>query len=178
MAKIREAIEEFKPDPRVVDERGPTRERLRLAAGDIFVNDKGERHFRDTPIERAVTKKIINAPQYTAAQKYYNHWYRAGLSESIGSADLNRIFSADPSNMVGMAKTEAQAFHRQQYRKAVQILGIRQSGVFERVVCHGETFRSVGHSLGWNDGREANAVVIQMVRDAANDLCKDWGITS
>ena len=178
MPKIREAIEDFRPDFRLVDERGPTKERARFAANDIHFDDKHRRYFRDTTIERALTRKVITAGQYTAANKFYLHWYRAGLSENLGSIDLTRIFSSDPGMMVGMAKTESQAFHRQQYRCATQKIGVKGSLVVEAVVCRDKTLEQVGYQLGWQHKMQAIAAATESLREKLDLLCSEWGIDS
>src|SRR3569832_116346 len=104
MAKIRTAIEDFTPDARLVDERGPTPEH----AGKL----------RPRPINLAVAAGRLSREHGIAAEKFYVHWYRAGLAENFGSADLNRVFGGDGAG-AGMARTEAQAFHRQRFRSAV-----------------------------------------------------------
>lgn len=175
MAKIKEAIEEFRPDPKLVDERGPTRQRLKRTGGDVHV-DLGRIYVRDSPIERALTRKVITGAQYTAAGKFYNHWYRAGLSENFGSADLNRVFGGD-GGFAGMAKTENQAFHRQRYRQAVQVIGPLGSQVLTWIICDEKTIEDTGvHLLGWKDEKQARAAATTLLRDRLDSLCKEWGI--
>jgi hypothetical protein len=80
--------------------------------------------LRDSPIERARSRNVISQAQYTAALKYRHHWYRAGLASPLSSVELNRIFATDMTSFSGMARTEAQVFHRQRYREAVQHIGM------------------------------------------------------
>jgi len=178
MPKIREAIDDFHPDIRIMDERGPTKERAKFAGSDIHFDDKHRRYFRDSTLDRALTRDVITAGQYTAGTKFYLHWYRAGLSENLGSLDMNRIFSSDPGMMVGMAKTESQAFHRQQYRCATQKLGAKGSWVVEAVVCRDKTLEQVGYQLGWPHKMQAIAAATESLREKLDLLCSEWGIGS
>lgn len=161
MAKIKQAIEDFVPDARLVDERGPTPE---------FVGK-----MRQSPINVALSRGQISRQQGIAAEKFYNHWYRAGLSENFGSADLNRVFGGEGGG-AGMARTEAQAFHRQRYRQAVTLIGLRGSWVLERVICRETSFEDTGRELGWKNRPQAVACAVQLARDALDTLCSEWGI--
>ena len=161
MAKIKQAIEDFVPDERLVDERGPTAE---------FVGK-----MRQSPINVALSRGQISRQQGIAAEKFYNHWYRAGLSENFGSADLNRVFGGEGGG-AGMARTEAQAFHRQRYRQAVTLIGLRGSWVLERVICRETSFEDTGRELGWKNRPQAVACAVQLARDALDTLCNEWGI--
>lgn len=161
MAKIKQAIEDFVPDARLVDDRGPTPE---------YVHK-----MRQSPINLALSRGQISRQQGIAAEKFYNHWYRAGLSENFGSADLNRVFGGEGGG-AGMARTEAQAFHRQRYRQAVTVIGLRGSWVLERVICRETSFEDTGRELGWHNRPQAVACAVQLARDALDTLCSDWGI--
>ena len=161
MAKIKQAIEDFIPDERLVDERGPTPQHANK--------------LRPSPINLAISKKQISRQQGVAAEKFYNHWYRAGLSENFGSVDLNRVFGGEGGG-AGMARTENQAFHRQRYRQAVQKIGLSGSRVLELVICREKSFEDTGRDMGWNNRPQAVAAAVQLCRDALDILCTEWGI--
>lgn len=160
MAKPKPRIEEFKPDRRLVDERGPTKERVIK--------------LRPSPINLAVARGNINRQQAAAAEKYYSHWYRAGLCERFSTInfDLSGAQHAAPS----MHITEAQSFHRDRYRQAVEKVGIRGSWILERVVCREDPFEQCGRDMGWNNKSQAIAAAIQSIRDALDILVNEWGI--
>src|SRR5205807_588414 len=88
----------------------PTAERMRRAGAHFARGDTGQITMRDSPIERALTGKVITPEQYAAAQKYRHHWYYGGLHDHLASLDLTRIFSADHGSASGMARNENQAF--------------------------------------------------------------------
>ena len=161
MAKVKERIEEFKPDPRLIDERGATQEAISK--------------FRQSPVNVALARGQITRQQGIAAEKYYGHWYRAGLSENFGSVDLNSVFGGDGGGAT-MARSEAQAFHRQRYRQAVEKIGLRGSWVLERVICREMSFEDTGREMGWNNRPQAVASAVQVARDSLDILCAEWGI--
>ena len=174
MTKIRTALEDHHPDPRLLDERGATVHRMRKAERNYDVSDTGKVTLRDSPIERAVARGTITPPQYNAATKFYNHWFRAGLAGSLGSADLNRVFGGD-NNFSGMPRNEAEAFHRQRYRQAIAAVGDDGGKVLVRIICHEQKFEDVGRALGWKNTAQATAAAIEVLRGALNKLAKEWG---
>ena len=130
----------------------PTAERLRRAAGHYTRGDTGKITMRDSPLDRALARNVITPAQYAAGQKYRHHWYHAGLCDPLASLDLDRIFAGDLGSFSGMARTENQVFHRQQYREAVAAIGKIGSHVLESAVCREISLEQVGYSLGWPAG--------------------------
>lgn len=168
-------------DPRIVDERGitPEREAHSDGASEWGRGDRDRetiRTMRDAPLERMHLRGVIGQKQYDALIKYRNHWYRGGLSSPLQSIDLNRVFASDMANFSGMAKSEAQAFHRQQYRAAVLHLGVQVAAIVEHVVCHEQNLESLGVKLGWPAKPQAIAAATERLKVSADDLCKFWGI--
>jgi hypothetical protein len=176
MAKIKEAIEDFRPDVRLVDERGPTNARLRKSEGYEIGNATGAIQVRDAPIERMLARKIITEKQYQGLGKYRIHWFNGGLSPSFGGMDPNHIFASDISNFAGMAKTERQVFHRQQYRAANHVMGLKGTWIVGKIVCEEATAEDAGRLMGWNNRPQAVAAATQQLRDAADNLCHLWGM--
>lgn len=156
----------------------PTPERLAKADGHFTVGDDKQGGkvytFADDVLERALKRKAISPEQFAALDKFRHHWFHAGLLPSIGGVDLNRVFSSDPGSISGMAKSERQVFHRQQYRKAVQVIGLRLSSVVERIACRDEKIDAVGHSLGWSHPLQARAAATEMLVTAADLLGGLW----
>jgi hypothetical protein len=159
---------------------GPTAERLSKTGGHFTIGDdkQGGRIYtvRDTPLDRLFGRNAITGAEFAALQKYRHHWYHAGLDASMGSVDLNRIFSSDPGSMSGMAKTEAQAHHRQQWRTARENLGKRVAVVVDAVVCQERLLDAVGFEMGWRSRPQAIAAATEMIRDAGYRLARLWGI--
>lgn len=157
---------------------GLTPERFRKAEGDYEVGDDRQgAHIvtmRDSPLERARSRGVINPHQYAAGQKYRHHWYHAGLAEPLQSLDLNRVFGGD--GFTGMAKTEQQLFHRQRWREASKEIGKVGSHVLDWVVCRELVPEQVGYSLGWNSRARAYAAAVERMKAALDQLCKLWGI--
>lgn len=159
---------------------GPTPERLAKSQGFYTVGNETQgakiTTMRDAVLERMYARSAISGPEYAALQKYHHHWHCAGLESCIGSADLGRIFSNDPSSLSGMAKTEAQAHHRQQWRAARALLGHRVGIVVDNVVCAGNSLEVAGFSVGWRSKPQAIAASTEMLRDAGYRLARFWGI--
>lgn len=190
-------------------ETGPTRERLSQAQNHYHVGDdkQGGKVYQlcDNPMDRLYSRLTRGAGtkdenalrrEYAALLKYRHHWHSAGLEASVGSVDLNRVFASDASNMSGMAKTERQFNHRDQYRKArIQIekalgaeSGHRAGIVLDNVVCAEFSLEMGGSSVGYGSyykkGRKSYASpyrareeATKLLRAAAAALADHWGFT-
>ncbi len=161
-------------------EYGPTVERLLKSQGNYTVGDDkqgGKIHtMRDQPLDRMFARQAITGSEYAALQKYHHHWHHAGLEMSLMSANLNRIFASDPASLSGMAKTEAQAHHRKQWREARRTLGVRVAGIVDSVVCAGNSLEVAGYNIGWRSKPQAIAAATEMLRDGGYRLSRLWGI--
>ena len=157
------------------DRAEPTPERMQIAGRDYELGDTGQITMRDIPLERAYRSGAITGEQYTAGLKYRHHWYHAGLSDAVGSIDLDRIFASDLSGFSGMAKTEQQVFHRQRYREATKAIGKTGALVLDWVICREVPLEQVGYSLGWGLKSEAVAAATERLRVALDQLDQIWG---
>jgi hypothetical protein len=180
-----------KPNPIYAVATGPTQERIAKAENHYAVGDdkRGNRvyHFHDNPLDRMYSRLTRQAKgasaeaglrrEYIALTKYHHHWRAAGLQESIGGADLNRVFASDPGSMSGMAKTEHQAHHRKQYRDAVEHIGWKPHIVVDNVVCAGTSIEQAGWAIGYNSRTQARDCAEEMLRDSARKLARLWGIS-
>jgi hypothetical protein len=169
-----------KPILRPADEP-MTPERRRHAGPDgIATGDDGmggKRHTFLSPLGRLFARDGIDVKAYNALQKFRVHYHNAGLNPGVGSVDLNRIFASDPSNFSGMAKTERQAFHRQQYRNAVQLLGLIAARVVEYVVCAEFTLEQAGAAVfELNSPFRAREEAAKRLRESGAVLAKLWGM--
>lgn len=167
-------------NPEYAQSIGPTLERLQKSGGFYTVGDDQKGHkihtMRDDPLGRMFARQAIAGSEYAALQKYNHHWYHAGLEMGVGTVDLNRIFSSDPGSLSGMAKTEAQAHHRKQWRDARAALGHRVGIVVDSVVCAGNSLEVAGFGVGWRSKPQAIAAATEMLRDGGYRLAKLWGI--
>lgn len=159
---------------------GPTDERKRHASGFYEINgeDRASQKYtmQDSPLDRMRARDAIPAVEYSALKKYAHHFYHGGLQPSIGSVDLDRIFASDPGSMSGMAKSEGQAHHRKEYRRARSLLGHRPGIVVDNVVCCEQTLEVAGYAIGWTNRPQAVAAATEMLRDAGYRLARYWGI--
>lgn len=131
----------------ILDERGPTPERLQKALGDFVIggDERTKRiyQFRDTPLYRLYSDWLSKdksgeaqeqlGKEYLVLLRYRDHWYYAGLEPHVGSIDLNRVSGSGEPH--GMPKSERQAYHRLVYRQAVRELGINLSRIVEHIAC-------------------------------------------
>ena len=159
----------------IQDKARPTAQRMHHADGAVECGWNGQITMRDAPLERALVRGAINEPQYEAGKKYRHHWYHAGLAGSIGSSDLNRVFGGDNCGF-GMAKTEAEAFHRQRYRQARDKIGPHGETFLELIVCQEVTLERAGYALGWGNKVQAIAAATQQLRGTLDALRALWGI--
>lgn len=159
----------------------PTPERLAKARGAVEVGDDGQGRrlytFRDAPLERLASRGALAPNEYAALMKFKQHWTNAGLQPSIGSIDLSRLFASDPAAHSGMPRTEREVFHRQRYREAVQLIGLRAALVVERVVCAEQSLEMAGFALSWRTPAQARAAATELLRDAGERLARLWGTT-
>ena len=159
---------------------GPTPERLAKAGDDVIrtVGAEGDRVvvMRDAPLDRMYSRHAIDPVEYQALQKLKLHWHCSGMPGAMRSADLNRVFAADLSAMSHMAASEAQAHHRQQWRKAQALLTPRAMIVVERVVCREQTLAFAGYALGAVSKPQATAAASELLRDSGYRLAKLWGM--
>jgi Domain of unknown function (DUF6456) len=154
----------------------PTPERMRRAGNDYIRGDTGQITLGDNPLDRSFSRGVINQEQYSAAQKFRHHWYHAGLADRLMSLDLDRVFAVDVSGFSGMPKSEGQAFHRQRYREAVQLVGKIGSHVLDSAVCREIGFEQIGYSLGWGSRAQAYAAAVERMKAALDQLWELWGI--
>lgn len=170
-----------KPEPLTHSlQSDPTPQRLARADGHFEVGDdkQGTKVIRlaDAPLDRMFRRKAISGPEFSALQRFRHHWYHAGLIPNVGSVDLNRVFASDPSNSSGMAKSEAQAHHRGEYRQACELLGHRGRITVDNVVCSEQSLEVAGYALGWLSKPQAIAAASEILRDAGFRLARLWGI--
>ena len=161
---------------------GPTPERLRHAGklkdGDFEIGGNkrdGQRYkMTDTPLARALMRQIISGEEYTGLKVYALHWFAAGLQGHLGSVDLNRVLAFDPGAMTGLARTEAQADHRQAYYQAREHIGTRPAFVSDCVACWEIELTPVGHALGFKSDYRGRVAALDILRDAGGRLSEFW----
>lgn len=172
---------EVEPIDPLTDCRGITPERERQSQGhsEWGEDERGNktlRTMRDSPIDRALAKRIINEKQYAVAIKYRHHWYRAGLAPSVASLDLEGVHGADPAGFSGMARSDIQYYHRQRFREAVNHIGPIGALVVNQVVCAELPIEDAGYKLGWGSRPQAYAAAVERMKGALDDLVKLWGV--
>jgi len=153
----------------------PTPERMAKAGEFYVVGGDGRVIMRDSVIERAHKTGKITARQLEAARRYRLYWHHAGLEPGPHGVDLNRVYAPDHTGMRLMAQSERQAEYRQQYRRAVQCLGLRISRLVEKIACEDATFEDAGRAiLGWTSKPQAISAAVELFREGCDRLADFW----
>jgi hypothetical protein len=153
----------------------PTPERMRKAEGYFVKGDTGMTTLRDAPLERLEATRVITPAQYSAAIKFRHHWHNGGLSPRFSAVKLDGMpFS---QSIAGMPETEWAIHHRDQYRVAIRLLGMRRGMVVERISAWEWSAVEVGRALGWKDEKQARAAAVEILRDGLDALAGLWGIS-
>ncbi len=116
-----------------------------------------------SPLDRLHGRRAIGDKEYSALKRYYHHWHCAGLQSAVGSVDLNRVFASDLGSMSGMAKSEKQFYHRQQYRSARCLIGHRPGIVVDNVVCCEWSLEIGGFGIGYTSPYRARQAAIRNI---------------
>lgn len=117
-------------------------------------------------------RQIISGEEYAALRRYALHWVAGGLQGPLGSVDLNRIYAFDPSQMSGLARSEAQLDHKRTYYAAKQDIGFNPSYVADQVACFGRSLRETGESMGFRSPYRARERAGQYLASAGAGLAK------
>ncbi|WP_445215484.1 hypothetical protein ACKWRH_23685 [Bradyrhizobium sp. Pa8] len=159
-----------------LDDAGPTPERL-AKAGQFFTVAGRSRSSRkitmlDDALGKAWLRQIISAQEYSALRRYALHWVAGGLQGPLPSVDLNRIYSHDPTQMSGLAKSEAQLDHKRTYYAAKQAIGFNPSYVADQVACFGRALQETGMSMGFKSPYRARERAAEYLASAGAGLSK------
>ncbi len=178
MSKIKRPLEDFKPDSRFLDERGPTKERLKNV--EFEVGDIGTIQVRQSPVERLVKRGGLSEKQGQAAQKLFLHWYRGGMAGSLGGFSGERIGGFSP-----LRGSEQGEFHGTRLRSAIRVVVERMDGagyrgtdaarILELVVFQEVPLITAGCKIGYK-GEAAKVMAGSLLRGGLNILIKEWGI--
>jgi hypothetical protein len=143
---------------------------------------RSRRHESNTGKRRAAGGRAARAahagtdPPGWRGLRPRGYWPDHHAAGQLRSIDVERIFAADRTNFSGMAKTEAQVFHRQRYREATQAVGKIGSHVLDWVVCRETPLDQVGYTLGWGSRPQAYAAAVERMKTALDELSKLWGL--
>lgn len=183
MAKPKTSLKEPDLDNRLIDERGPTKERLIRAEYDI--GDSGTLTIRESPVSRSIRSKTLNPQQRRAAEKLYAHWYGSGMAGTIGSADLNKIFGT-ASDFTRLYASESAQSHLQSYNNAIRVVrrdmdpagqGMDAVRLLELIVLQEIPFEQAGQAVWPNAGQsKATTLAIDRVQKALRVLVIEWDL--
>lgn len=182
-ARIKVSLKEPDIDNRLLDERGPTKQRLAKTGFDI--GDTGTITIRQSPVERGVKRGTLTEQQGTAAQKFYMHWYRAQLAGTIGSSDPLKVFST-VNDFSRLRRTEASAFHYWALIRATTAVHNRMEngktkgdhavGILSAVVLHEYSLEKAGRAVMELSGTPALVMAGDLLRRSLDILIEEWGL--
>ena len=150
-------------DNRLLDDRGPTVERMQRS--------------RESPLVAAYSKRQIDRAQYAAGQKFYGHWSKSWIAERYGSVDLTKL----PGNYWrGPTFSEVQEGHEFAFRKALELLQTEKfaSYVLRHFICEESPLADIGAAMGYRDREWGFGKALGIARVGLAILCKEWGIES
>ena len=124
----------------------PTPERIRQGAETYVHMGKRAAHSFNL-IERLEHAGKLSEAQRKAAERYAEDWAGSGMAGHCPAIDMDRVGGGGGACF--MPSTEYAAMCRIEYRRAVRVLGMADSTVVERLVCHDATLTSVGQALGY-----------------------------
>jgi hypothetical protein len=160
----------------------PTPERMAKAGSD-FETGGDERtgkviRIMDSPLDGMLRRRMVNGVEYEALNKLRLHWWHANLSGSPRSADLNRVWASD-MHFSQMPKSEREAHHRSQYRKAEQLISgfshLRWIVVFNAIFSELPLHLCVPR-LGSHSKYRTRELAKHEIIGAAGQLRKMWGM--
>lgn len=157
----------------------PTPERMAKAGSD-FETGGDERtgkviRIMDSPLDGMLRRRMVNGIEYEALNKLRLHWWHANLSGSPRSADLNRVWASDMF-FSQMPKSEREAHHRSQYRKAMALFShvrgiVVTNALFSELPLH-LCIPRIGLASAYRCREAAKRELI----GAADQLRKHWGL--
>jgi hypothetical protein len=130
----------------------------------------------DSPLDGMLRREWIGGADYAALDKLRHHWWHANLSGSPRSADLNRAWANSAFGFSHMAKTESEAHHRVQYRKAMALFShirgiVVTNALFSELPLH-LCIPRIGPASVYRCREAAKRELI----GAADQLRKHWGL--
>lgn len=180
MAKRRSARRP--PTPRVYVQP-PTVEREAKAGQFVRRDAMGRCHVEDSPLDRLAARHVLardpcaNRMLHAAGQRYFEHWYLSGML-LLGAQDVSRPYASGAGgSSCGMPASERAAYHRQQYRAAVQALGAWFLAAVDPIVLAEQDPASVGARIsGYSHHGLAVAVALDRLRGGLDLLAVHFRI--
>lgn len=161
----------------------PTKERLRHAQGYAIWNNKGAIRVVQSPLAMLHARGALdrlssdrNDTLFAAGQRYFKHWYLAGLSP-VGAMDMARAGGGDGNPAWATPNSESIANHRSEYILA----GLKLGGYLKRwvdaIVIEEREPAEAGRDLtGRMDAQTSAAIAIEILRGGLTTLAEHWGI--
>jgi hypothetical protein len=130
---------------------------------------------------RTTDEKEQLAREFAALEGHYWDRERGGLSGNVASVDPAREGASDPNNRTGLAKTESEQYHRDEYRRGWLALSAHQRVVVAIIVlehyplqseweCERYSLESAGRQIGCKSKTRAIVRAQAVLRSAAEVL--------
>jgi len=152
----------------------PTPERMAKAEVYYHQSVTGVISVTDRTIGKLVKRKVLNESHERVADKFFAHWYHAGMKANFATLRLDGVFGGQGND--GLPSSEFQTFHMRQYRDAVRVLGATASMVLENIVCREMELVDCGRRLDWKDEKQARAAATSILVDGLERLGGHWGM--
>lgn len=148
---------------------------------DSPVGDDGVFRVCDAPLDRYHARGRLDERNpdrgtklFEAGERLRAHWYY-GTGPGIGSIDLNRAGGGNGDPVWAMPTSESAAYHRQQMRRARQVLDADTWSTVFAIVCAESTLEDAGRQAGFSGGAAAAAVALDRLRRGLAELAVLWG---
>lgn len=164
--------------PAAINEFRPTPERLAKADGlysvQVIMDGSKQVHMRDDPLSRMYAKCDTDREyrEYAALLKFRMHHDGARMAGELCSVNFDMASGAGDDG-AGMPRTEREAHHRQEYRRAVDLIGQVATHVIEAVICFDKPLHEVGSAF-YSTRAQAAAAAAGIIRASASRLAHFW----
>jgi hypothetical protein len=157
---------------------GPTPERLAKTDGDFVIVGRSRSQRRltlyDDTLGRAWMRHRVSAQEYSALQRYAYHWAAGGLLSPLQSVDLDRVYASNPDSMSRLARTAAQAEHRNKFHHARAQIGARPALVADGAALYNFPILEIGALLGYRSAAHGRSKAYEILSDAGYRLSQVW----
>lgn len=139
----------------------PTPERVRHGAEAYVYLGRRAAHSFLLADKLETTGKITEA-QRKASERYAEHWAGSGMAGHCPAIDMDRVGGGAGASF--MPSTEYEAMCRIEYRKAVKLIGLHDSALLERLICHDHSLTDVGRAMGYSTASQASAAGLALLQ--------------
>ncbi len=152
---------------------GPTKERMEKS-GDNFDEmhtDGGVTvRFTDGVIGQLSARGKLTKAQADAAEKFYNHFYLAGISQERARSIARERVDCEG----GSDDSETQLHHKQKFNAALKALGHSHVGVVVGVAIDNRPLEQVGGFTGYKTRKDKITAAMDRLRNGLDELAEHF----